>query len=71
MGETYEHRGDGEQAEDVMNNKQKRAAAGYLEHFVKEIRAGKVDWYAITVKYPNSRISIHTEGAPKRPKGMS
>ena len=53
-----------------MNKLQRKRSAEYLENFCKDVRAGKVDWYAITVKYPTYRIAIHTEGAPARPAGI-
>lgn len=54
-----------------MTEKQRAVSATYLERFAEEVRQGKVVWFAVTVKYPNSSIAIHTKGAPKRPKGIS
>lgn len=54
-----------------MNKLQREQGAEQLTLFAKQILGSKVDWYAITVKYPSGTIAIHSDGAPKRPKGIS
>ena len=54
-----------------MNKAQREQGAEQLTLFIQQILDGKVDWFAITVKYPEGTIAIHTEDAPKRPKGIS
>ena len=54
-----------------MNRAQREKGAQQLTTFIEQILDGKVDWFAITVKYPGVTLAIHTEGAPKRPRGIS
>ena len=48
-----------------------RQTAQFLRQQADNIEEGKVDWVWIALKYPAGRITYSTEGAPKRPQGMT
>ena len=54
-----------------MNKKQKEAAEKHLLKIIGAIHRGEVEWWAISVKFKTYRIAIHSEGAPKRPRGLA
>ena len=45
--------------------------AKVFRDFADQIEAGKVSWYAISVKYRTARLAIHSKDAPNRPKGLT
>ena len=52
--------------------KEREAAVELLERQIKNIKNGHVNWLALSVKFHSGEIfTLHTRGAPKRPKGVS
>ncbi|KKM02727.1 hypothetical protein LCGC14_1781570 [marine sediment metagenome] len=54
-----------------MNKAEKKNILNYLEKLAVMIGQEETDWVAITVKFADSRITLHTKDAPKRPQGLS
>lgn len=55
-----------------MNKNQKADIIHSLEKLIGSVRHGHIEWVAFSAKYNDgSTIAIHTEKAPKRPRGIS
>jgi len=49
-----------------------KAYIKYLERTIEQIKAGKVKWVALSVKFNDGgSVAVHSKGAPKRPRGLS
>lgn len=47
-------------------------AKQYLGKATKFVDDNKIEWFAISLKFNDGgRMTIHSKGAPKRPKGIS
>lgn len=55
-----------------MNAKQKANAIEKLDKLKEAVADGRVAWMALSIKFKDgATLAIHSEGAPKRPRGLS
>ena len=57
---------------DFMTRKQLDAGVEHFEQVIRDLKTGRVKWWAVSVKFLNdSSYALHSEHAPKRPQGIT